>query len=446
MTKNIISSGDIFTLSLCLNNILFIIPFIVSLFITFSSTFSLLQSFIISFTLSMYSLISFFIAIRSYKKVVSHQDIKIQKSLKYIIISLVVNIVGTLGFGIVSNDQDYGSYHMFNFSSPIMIIWILIIMSITYFIIIWFYYEIYHTNVDSQNTVKQMMSPRKRVKVEELEKERKERRDFVKENKEEHKENKKELTIRPTNEIVNRKVAKKIISYISVFSLLWITTIITSVSNFIFENNKYINILWIIVVILNTLLSSVVYGLANSKVREYFSREPGKIRILINRLTEKKIKVKNIVEEIKKEEIVPSTPRVDSACGIHVIDMRGKEINEYKSFTPLQELSINSSQDESPLSSNNSTPEIQSPNSRIMTFKNINELMIAREKIKEEEKKKNEENKTSKKQISPNTTHSPTDLRAIRMKNLRKNNILSIPELKVHRTLTIGLPGIVEGI
>ena len=334
---------------------------------------------------------------------------------------------------------------MFNFNSPIMIIWILIIMSIAYFIIIWFYYEIYHTNVNSQNTVKQMMSPRKRQIVSDEKKENK--KDFVKEENKE--ENKKELTIRPTNEIVNRKVAKKIISYISVFSLLWITTIITSVSNFIFENNKYINILWIIVVVLNTLLSSVVYGLANSKVREYFSREPGKIRILINRLTEKKIKVKNIVEEIKKEEIVPSTPRVDSACGIHVIDIRGKEINEYKSFTPLQELSINSSQDESPLSSNNSTPEIQSPNSRIMTFKNINELMIAREKIKEEENKKLEVSEKDKKeekkkrQISPNTTHSPTDLRAIRMKNLRKNT-LDIPELKVYRTLTIGLPGIVE--
>lgn len=405
ITKNKLNSGDIYILSLCLNNILFVISFILQLFISFCT----IQTFIIEITLSLYPVIYFLIADRSYKKVVLHYDIKFDKALKNVIIITIVYFIIFFGFGMASTIKSYGSYCMFEFVSPIMIGTILM-MTLLFCVVYGTYLELYKTNVNSQNTVKKMMSPRRQ----------------------EEKKGK-ELTIRPTNEIINRKVAKKVISYVCIFFLLWISTIIIFIYELISLNNQYVYDLWIICIILNSLLSGVVYGLTNNKVREYFSREPGKIRILINRLTEKKIKLNNEVKEIK-EEIVPSTPRVDSACGIHIVDMRGSEVSEYKSSEISFSNNLTINPEISPASSNESTP---SPKNRIMSFKNIEHVIIAREKYREEQKEK--------KSISPNVTHSPTDLRNLRLKNLMKEEFIRKNNLDIpHRTITVGLPGIVE--
>lgn len=443
------TSGDVFILSLSFNNIFLLFFFIIQIFIPFQFI-----SYIISFSIVFSSLISFYIGLRSYNKVVLHQDIKNEKAVKYIIISLVVNIIGVLGFGVVSNSNNL----VFNFTSVIILIWVMPIMTMTYFFTMWFYYEIYTTRNKVQNTVKEMTSPRKL---------------FVEEKKEEKKEvDNKKLKIKTLSSVINRKLSKNIFSYLSIFSLQWIVTIVIVVISLILSSvlSYLLNVIWILIILVNTILTSIIYGFANNKVREWFSRKPGKIRILINRLTEKKIKVTKYEDEINTKkltnDVVPTTPRIDSACGVHIIDMRGDISKEYNSPTPLQEVSFNPSlsinPDLSPPSSipnsvestpeksneksNDGLPELHSPNSRerIMSFKNLNKNKQKIRPSKKEEQNM-EERFSNKRQISPNTSYSPTDLRAIRVKNLMisSGHSLEIPQ-KHHKILTIGIPGVVN--
>ena len=428
-----ITSGDVFTLSLCFNNIFFLFFFVIQLF-----TNDEIQNFIISFLITLQVVNYFLIGFRSYCKVVLFKEIKINKAMKYILIFSICNIVIIIGFGIISLN-----YCMFNFNSILNLMWILPLTSITYFSSIWFYYEIYLTRNNSQTIVNEMISPRNKEKEQKIE---------TKEQKIEEIENKNKIIKKNLSQLINRKMLKNIIFYLIIFTLQWIVLVIITILTLLNIDLFYlniINVIWIFVLLINTILSSVIYGFANNKVREWFKKKPGKLRILINKLTERKMKVEKYINNNEKEDTFSPSQAIDSACGVHIIDMRGNFITEYKSNQNIDQIQVYeiptlrinpdlsppSSSNSSPLNtpSFDSSPEIHSPKSR----EQLNERKMNFKNLKPSPKQQANERMKTLRQISPNISHSPTDLRAIRVKNL-------IEQINLPNTLKIPIPNLIS--
>lgn len=387
--KNI-NSGDILILVYCFNNIIFCISFIIEIIFNYIQIYDniscTLQSFIIIFNITLNCIYYFLIALRSYFKITFDYSFTNKNICICLIFSILLNLLCVVGFGSLSNYNIMDTYCMFDYNSTIILAWVYPILIFMFFSILYLYKQIYNSTLISQTSAKSPFSSR-------------------------HKTLTKKETLNTT---VNRKLLRMIIMRISIYLVQIIMFCIYMVSN------KYTNILWIIMIIINILISSIIYGFSNNKVQSFLEKKP-KLKIIINRLSEKKMNIKTIKTAF--EESLPS-PRINSMCIIidKVNDERkeqSKIINtgdnigsvensiNVSSYSAPQNLTIDPNL--SPLS----TPE-QSPD------------------INQERKKDFILPPIKKGKISPYDT-SPSDLRKLRLQNImrEKRYILDIPILNI---------------
>lgn len=399
-TKNI-NGGDILILSHCFNNILFCIAFIIQIIFNYVQIYDItndisckFQSFIITFIITLNSMNYFLIALRSYFKITFDYSLTNKNIYTCLIFCFILNFLCVLGFGYKS---DYGisvsnTYCMFNYNSLVMLIWVYIILGFMFSVILYLYERIYNTTIISQKLTKKIskedLTPRRTLK------------------------DKKTLAKRLTlNTITNKKLLRMIILRLSIY----IFQIIIIVFHLILYN-KYTDILWIITIIINILISSVVYGFSNNKVQLYLDKKP-KLKIIINRLSEKKINIKTAFTES-----LPS-PRINSMCII--IDKVSDEKKEEKITSINNEDSkianVGSVENSMNVSSYSYEPEL-----RI----DPNLSPLSSPESSPEPPKNSSLPPIKKGKISPYDT-SPSDLRKLRLKNIAKegNYSLDIPKL-----------------
>lgn len=399
-TKNI-NGGDILILSHCFNNILFCISFIIQIIFNYVQIYDItndisckFQSFIITFIITLNSMNYFLIALRSYFKITFDYSLTNKNVYTCLIFCFILNFLCVLGFGYKS---DYGisisnTYCMFNYNSLVMLIWVYIILGFMFSVILYLYERIYNTTIISQKLTKKIskqdLTPRGNLR---------DKRTLAK-----------RLTL---NTITNKKLLRMIILRLSIY-LFQIIIIVCHLIAY----NKYTDILWIITMIINILISSVVYGFSNNKVQSYLDKKP-KLKIIINRLSEKKINIKTAFDEF-----LPS-PRINSMCII--IDKVNDEKKEEKSVNINNEDSkianVGSVENSINVSSYTHEPEL-----RI----DPNLSPLSSPESSPEPPKKSTLPPIKKGKISPYDT-SPSDLRKLRLKNIIKegNYSLDIPKL-----------------
>jgi hypothetical protein len=433
-----INSGDILTLLLSFNNFIFGISFVIQLLIQNNCK---IQSFLITFNITINCIIYLFITVRSYYKVKFDYQFTNKDILQCLLLSFVINSICLIGFGLLSNYTSVASntFCIFNYTSDVMLIWVLFVMLLVFVIMIILYRRIYIKTL----LVQKMASPSK------------------KKGSATHRKNKDDL-----NKIVNSKLYKMIVLRVVVYFIQLIVNVAVIIITFISDNN-YMDIIWILVIIINILFTSIIYGFTNNKVRTFIEmwiekRRTGKLKIIISRLSEKKLPI------VKNIDSLPS-PRINSMC--IVIENSKTELKVEKSVEKVDEKvessrldlsSINSKVEEtttnklekndslridtdlhSPSVSPNVSPNISSRVSsshtlsppvagdRIMSFKNV----------------KNSVKKPERGKISP-YNRSPTDLKELRLKNIEK--LYDSKEIKIDvklppiRIPKINIPGTLE--
>ena len=449
-----INSGDILTLLLSFNNFVFSISFIIQLFFDNCK----IQSFLITFNITINCIIYLFITVRSYYKVKFDYQFTNKDILQCLLLSFIINSICLIGFGLLSNYKSVASntYCIFNYTSNVMLIWVLFVMLLVFVIMIILYKRIYIKTL----LVQKMASPDKKKKGGSAT----------------SRKNKDDL-----NKIVNNKLYKMILLRVILYFIELIVNIVVIIITFISDNN-YMDIIWILVIIINILFTSIIYGFTNNKVRTFIEmwiekRRTGKLKIIISRLSEKKLPI------VKNIDSLPS-PRINSMC-IIIENSKTVEKSEEKLEEKLEEKvessrlelsSINSKifvsgtlrEEDKKLEKNDSlridtdlhssTPPSVSPNispdispnissrvssshtlsppvagDKIMSFKNI------------KTKKLPERGK-----ISP-YNRSPTDLKELRLKNIEKiYSEEKIKEIKIDvklppiRIPKINIPGTLE--